>query len=396
MTPGIGDKARVMIFALVLAAALAICIAVFPPRSQGNSGYSDSASSPSPAAGAANTPSPAFPTLHFASSGRLPANFHGFHLGDSVEQAIAQDPEMKDCHSEGPPSPSNPTTEMCGDTADGFHLSLSFSRGRLVDVIANVTNIAAHDVSLFDKQILSQLGPPDVEVYRGPSKNNWVWVDGDVRIQYTSTFAPWDWELKGNCNAGMEMAVYPEMIGMIKLGDIVTDQFLADMRSSWGEHPSSPILKPLPDSLAGVQLGMAPWQVRSALPGIEISADSDNDAKGVLGSETPQTIVKFWNGRAMMLFKEWKVSQEDVPKLRNKLLEEFGTPSGHLSTKNFEYIIWEDSRVEMEYMLIESPPNGASVTAWLKDKGLNREKLVAVMISSPTPFSAVPPAHSFF
>ena len=388
-----------MIFAFALTVLFALCVAFFKRTDQNPPGASEVASSQASGSSSADGPAPNVGALHFASSGRRPTDFHGFRLGMSVLEAIAWGPKLTDCHTGGAPSPSNPNEEMCGHDEDGFEVSLSFTRGRLVDVIAEVDNISPQDAVLFDQHILQQLGRPDVEVYSGPSSNDWVWIDQDVRIQYKSTSAPWDPELKGACRAFMELFVYPEMITRVATGNgvsAVTDQFVRELKREWGENPSTPILKPLPTALGGVQLRMAPWQVRDALPGIQIRSDSASDAQGVLGDNISKTMVDFRNGQAVLIFTTRKIDRDGILKLRNELLAQFGTPSHLLSDKNFEDITWEDDGVFMDYLFIENPPDGPEVNARLKDKNLNRQKLVAEMTGSPPKFSAVTPSHSFF
>jgi hypothetical protein len=392
-------KGRLMIFVLALAVVLAICVALFKSTDQKPSGASESVPSQTSVSTAADGPAPNIGALHFASSGRLPTDFHGFRLGSSVQEAIARGPKLTDYHTGGAPSPLNPNEDMYGDDEDGFRLSLSFTRGRLIAVIAQVDNISPEDAVLFNKHILQQLGRPDVEVYSGPSSDDWVWIDQDVRIQYQSSSAPWNPELKGACRAFMELSVYPEMITRVatESGDSsVTDQFVQELKRQWGENPSPPTLKPSPTALGGVQLRMAPWQVRGALPGIQIRSDSESDAQGVLGGNIPTTTVNFWNGQAVSIFTTRKIDRGGILKLRDELLAQFGTPSHLLSTKGTEDITWEDDGVFMDYLFIENPPDGPEVNVWLKDKNLDRQKLVVEMTGSPPKFNVAPPSHSFF
>jgi len=280
------------------------------------------------------TSSTSFPALHLATSGRLPIKLRSFQLGMSVADALSTDSNLVNCQEDkNPPSTSDPDITLCPSihsAPEEFGNSLTFSRGRLVLVISGIGNISPEDAALFNRNALNQLGKPDVVVYAGPSKDSWVWIDGDVRIQYLNMPSG----TSGARSIEAQLAAYPEFLTTLDTANydrIRKDDFVKLIKRGWGEESGQVILKPLPRGLRDLQLRMTPGEVRAALPGIVINTYDDHRSQGKLDTPNAVTSVSFWDG----MLSSFAVSRYDIPAsqfpiLRDNLIIELGTPSGGL------------------------------------------------------------------
>ncbi len=384
---------RAMIFIAMVLFAGVVVIALI---SSGDRSATDQAVAPAAAQNVAaepqtGTPAPSFPPLLFATSKRLPTGFHGIRLGSSVEEVITQDPGFDEC-GKGQPSLSKSDQSLCQETPEGFSVILSFLRGRLIDIIAIVSGISPEDADIFERNTLNQLGKPDVDVFAGPSRKNWVWIDGDLRLQYTSLHDP-----DGSRTVNMEMAVYPEMIDATEDGKNrfwTNDLWIKQLKRDWGEISEVPTAKPLPRGFGDIQLRMAPWQVRAALPGIEISTLSDHKATGNLGSSSGETSMDFWDGRAASIFRSWHVQPDQITQVRDQLIERFGMPSR--CDPDAASLAWDDGSTEMTYMLHKGDPEAGEIDVWFSDDELSSIAEAANLAANPPKFKAAPETRSFF
>ena len=147
-----------------------------------------------------------------------------------------------------------------------------------------------------------QLGKPDVEIYAGSSADAWVWIDGDVRIKYTNDPGGYP---AGARSVSLSMVIYPDLIKSLlaernKPGRDTT-QWDADANLELNKHvfgdDASPVIrKQLPTGLPDVRLRMTPWQVRSALQGIELIRMSTDQQQGELKAQDFSTDVALWDG----------------------------------------------------------------------------------------------------
>jgi hypothetical protein len=353
------------------------------------------------------TPTTNFPALHFATSGRLPIKFGSLQLGMSVADALSSDSNLVNCQEDkNPPSTSDPNITLCPSihsAPEEFDKSLTFSRGRLVLVLSDLANVSPTDAALFDENTLNQLGKPDVVVYAGPSTEHWVWIDGDIRIQYVNAHY---WSAKeGAHSITMQMAIYPEfLIGYeeastnTKSDFFRTDDLLKIVKRGWGDDMGQVIVKPLPTGLSNLQLRMTPWQVRAALPGIVINTNADHQAQGELDTANTKTSVSFWDG----MLSNLTVIHNDIPanqfpKLRNDLIEELGTPTGWWPGTDVETLNWENNDIYINYMLVAKVGDDGlpQVTEGFSDKRLGTLQ-EAAMSSQPPKYNPVPAVHSFF
>ena len=349
------------------------------------------------------TPTTNFPALHFSSSGRLPIKVSSFQLGITVADALSIDSNLENCNKDKiQPSSSDPNVALCPSSysvSDGFYNTLSFSRGRLVLISSALTNVSTEDAAQFNSNTLNQLGKPDVVVYAGPSTEHWVWIDGDVRIQYVNTHY---WS-EGTHSITMQLTIYPEFLTALHEGlpsdDLIRkDDYLKLVKRGWGDESGQVIVKPLPTGLPNLQLRMKPWQVRAALPGIVINTNDEHQAQGELNTANADTSVSFWDG----MLSGFRVNSYDIPvtqfpKLRDNLIDEFGTPSGGWPGTDFETINWENNDIYINYTLSSKAGKDVRpyVTASFSDKKLGTLQQ-AEMASPPPKYNPVPAGHSFF
>lgn len=347
------------------------------------------------------SPTTNFPALHFTSSGRLPIKIGSFQLGITVADALSTDSNLGNCNKDKiPPSTSDSNVGLCPSSysvSDGFYNNLSFSRGRLELITSDLTNISPEDAAQFDRNTLNQLGKPDVVVNAGPSIVHWVWIDGDVRIQYVNNHY---WSESAH-SITMQLVIYPEFLIHLdkpNYDGIRKDDFLKLVKRGWGDDMGQVIVKPLPTGLPNLQLRMTPWQVRAALPGIVINTNAEHQAHGQLDTANVVTSVTFWDG----MLSGFTLIRYDIPatqflKLRNDLIEELGTPSGGWPGTDVETIYWENNDIRIDYMLAAKVGNDGrpQVTEGFSDKRLGTLQ-EAAMSTQPPKYNPVPAGHSFF
>jgi len=354
-------------------------------------------------------PTPAtvsFPPLHFASSGRLPVKLHGLKLGMSAAEALAWNSDLKDMRAGSDPgSPSilsDPSAILCCGGPVGFDDSAGLSHGRIISVGSEVHGISPEDALRFNKDTLSQLGKPDREVYAGPSSIAWVWIDGDVRIRYDNAPA----ELvdfgrvpPGARNVQLELEVYSDRVEPVQNQSRSERDYNASYwKHYWGEDAGHEIIKPLPAGLPDVKLRMTPWQLRSALPGIELKHQSEHREQGGVDSPNVHTDVAIWDGLVSFVSRSWeKMPADQIPEFRRRLIEEYGTPSEELPpTDGYEEITWEDGQTKIWYMFSTIKSGSQEVQGWYTDKLLHSQEEASDSANHPSEFKPAPDAHSFF
>jgi hypothetical protein len=329
---------------------------------------------------------PNFPPLRYSSSRSLPAKLHWFQLGMSVSDALAHDSKIEYFDSsKGKPSPSDANAQLDDKLPEGFSVSMSFRHGRLVWIMSEVGDISPDDAQLFDRDTLSQLGPPSVNVYQGSDRTTWVWVDGDVRLQYTN-------RPEGLSNHGLggprivslEMCVYPEMHQK--------DPLIA---RGWGDATEPVVLKRLTDGIGGLRLRTAPWQVRQAVPGIDITAVSEQKAGGEFTNGDYRVTVEFWEGHLMSFCEYWSNQRsQHYLSVRDHSLQLWGTPARGFSTADLENIVWDDGHTMIDYDCVKGTGNaGALFSRCFIDLELAQ---LADTTERPAQFKPAPSTKSFF
>ena len=382
------------------------------PQDNGNSSATGSDKSSTGLSAASNTSPTSYPELHFVSAGRLPTKLHIFRLGMSVAEAMAEDPDLKNQHGDSGSGSQPPTSDPDAQLEQGsertdFYETASFSNGRLTYISSTVSNISPEDASLFNRSILVQLGKPDVEIYAGSSANAWVWIDGDVRIKYTNNPGG---NPAGARSVDLSMVIYPDLIKRIlaersKPGRDTTqwdeDANLEFTKHYYGDDASPVIRKQLPTGLPDVRLRMTPWQIRSALPGIELIRMSTDQQQGELKAQDVSTDVALWDGLVSFVGRTWeKVSADQVVTLRRNLMEEFGTPSERILPvmNQFESITWEDEHTKIVYMFsVMATDKSHQIQAFYYDKRMSALSDAANAAEHPSEqFKPAPEGHTFF
>jgi hypothetical protein len=406
------EKQKKQLLGMALAAGSIICLLVLffsmgsdEKKKQDNGGRSATASDGGTSISNSTSAPVTFPTLHFASSGRLPIKLHRLQLGMSAAEAMAEDSSLKDFGTDKSPLSDPGASLCCGSFPKGFDDSAGLSEGRIISVGSDVRGISPEDALRFNKDTLGQLGKPDVEVYAGSSTTVWVWIDGDVRIRYQN--AP-DGRLADKRDVGLEMAVYPELIKNLQnLGDKGTfygDTEAAAEKHTWGENAGQDTIKQLPSGPSDVKFQMTPWQLRSALPGIELKRgypDPERRQTGDLDTSNVTTGVSLWDGLVCTIYKGWNdVPADQIPEMRRHLIDEFGTPSNRMPAKEMESITWEDDHTKIDYLFGPRVERGGrsfvQVQAWYRDKRPDALYFESAESASPSESKPSPETYSFF
>lgn len=343
---------------------------------------------------------PNSPELRFASSGRLPVALQDFRLSMSVADAVSA--ASKGGQTYAGPTPSEPERNLWLHTADGFLVTCFFSKGRLVEAKSSAEDISPVDEAVFRRSAMDQLGKPDRELERGPDTNSWVWIDGDVRVRYTNRHQS---DITGSRSAEVEVAVYPALLAddSAARAQIGGKEYLRHLRLGWGDDLGAVVRKPLPKGLQGdVSLRMKPWQVRSAVPGIQIISYSEKGARGALESKVADTTVDFWDGSVSKFCRTtYDIAPDQFSALHERLIKGLGEPTEVLpfvvppAQGPGEIISWEDTQVEVWYGLGAAEPKGTAVSVCFTDKGLYRLASIAKW-TGRRDFATAPKIRSFF
>jgi hypothetical protein len=295
---------------------------------------------------------PNFPPLRFSSPGHLPTKLLGFQLGMSVAEALRWDAGLENVYpSKSQPAVADPAAVLSKKSTEGFWDELIFSNGRLVYILSEVSGISPEDAGAFDLNTLNQLGKPSVNVYQGPRKENWVWIDGDDRIRYQHSSDGPIGKTGQPSRMQLELAAYPEYVADITTGGHRTDSLsLRVTLHDWGDNSEPVVLKPLPDGIGELRLRAAPWAVRQAVPGIDIVTISEQGAIGKLATADHEIYVHFSGGQVESLCeKRFDVQPQQFQNLRSNLLQQFGTPELDWGT----LLQWENGGVEVDYSSLE-------------------------------------------
>jgi hypothetical protein len=284
------------------------------------------------------------PPLQFSYSRRLPIKLHSFQLGMSIADALNSDSNIAYLDSsKGKPAASDRDASLVDKLSDGFFVMMSFPHGRLVYISSDVGSLSPDDAQSFDTNTLELLGPPTVDVYEGSDRKTLVWIDGDVRLKYTNR--PGGGLSRHGPTAPrivtLEMCVYPQM------------QKDPSLDYEWGNTSAPVVHKPLPEGIGGLRLRQSPWELRQAVPGIDITTISEQEAKGEY--KTPDYVlgVKFWRGHVKSFCEYWSTYQfQRYVVVRDQSLKLWGTPGrrwDNVSHSGVEMITWDDGHTDIEY-----------------------------------------------
>lgn len=284
--------------------------------SQQPSTSNDSAARPNvqPPASSDSTPLasvlPELKPREIKSSGRLPRVLRGLSLGAPYDEAKAS------------AEPSRfPSPGVAGLVAGG--------RGRTTLIWSYVRGISPSDAEDFQNTVLLRLGKPDLVVWNGPDELIWVWIDGDVRMQFQNSL--WrDFDPPGadfnECPTdgravSLTLVDWPSYSTSRFNSDPPTSEFFRRARAlassgfgaSWGDTtlPSHSYEEPARE-LAGIQIGMEPWQVARLYPTMKIEVAPNGQFSGCLDDGPYWLCVKCWKGRVYQVSQNRAASEAAV------------------------------------------------------------------------------------
>jgi hypothetical protein len=191
-----------------------------------------------------------------------------------------------------------------------LYLEVTFLDGRVIYLRSSVDHLSPASAAEYEKSTALFLGEPTV-VVMDPSQlggsgslhfheSNRIWTDGDVRIKLSKW---WHDDCASDSLIAIEMTIWPMYLNMSEANTSLKTPFerrrlVDDCLRTWGDSSAPPrVTKPLPDSLGGLRLGMKPWQVREAIPGIGLETISQSLISGHFQkSDRSGCRVRFWDG----------------------------------------------------------------------------------------------------
>jgi hypothetical protein len=316
-------------------------------------------------------------TFHLSSSGRLPTALHGFKLGMSISDAKALEPNLM---GEG--------RYLSGGTHEDYYVTLGFTENRLYSIHSSLTHISPADADDFDRSTSSQFGPPDKRIYEGPDAECWVWIDGDVRARYVNSE---DGD-RVSRDLDLEVVAYPTMVTVESTPH--PSKLVRQVSYDWGESSEPFVLKSMPTEVDGLRLGMQPWEVRSVVPGIDISSRSEHLSQGFQGGDSP-TGVAFWDGRLYQFNRiHENVSASQFAQTPQQMIAVLGTPIRGWQIPLTVDLTWEDQKIEIRCTWIDSKNNiPRYLSLHVEDKAVVR--FVNATTQAPQ-FKTVSQTKSFF
>lgn len=330
---------------------------------------------------------------------RIPNGNQGFELGMSMAEVLEKEPNIqKYPGGDGKTSPYD-LNDTLQTRRNGFTADLIFYQGCLISIRSTLDAVSPADAAVFDRSILSQLGPPSREVYEGFENRSWVWKDGDTRIRYDDHYL----EIPRSRQVDLEIVNTPQFFALQEFykktnNSAVLDQdwFINFLRHQWAMDDEPDRLKRMPRGDGTLTLGMNPWQVRAAVQGIQISSISETEMQGNYSEPTSTVDVRFQNQQLSHFCRENReMSYAQFAAVQKRLLEQLGTPMGGWKFKTSgEWNEWEDNEVRIRYSwgpsLHESGTTAALIC--LYDKALDEQS----ESQRPPPNCKAPQTHSFF
>jgi len=375
----LGDRSGIA----VLICVLACCCCESPNEVQ----------SPAPIVKVSPYNEPAQQTRPFkiSSSGFLPTGLQGFQLGMTISDVRNRVPNLKG-------DPAQKSMRLYGETPEGFSVVLDFSGNRLYSIESELIRINPRDADAFDRSTIMQLGKPHVSLYKGPDSRCWLWIDGDVRVRYE------DGELSDRVSRALKLEIvdYPAMLSALDApeaggdGSVFKSDPIKDTKAEW-EEPSEPVmLRPLPTEVDGLRLGMEPWEVRKAVPGVKMTSVSEHEANGMLiHGPNSLTAVGFWDGKLYEFnrFHE-NVSALQFASLLRDIGPTLGTPVLQIESPTLVWFEWEDETIAIKYMWSD-PRNNIPSNYSVHAENKKMARFVNSTAKLPK-FDEAPQTRSFF
>jgi hypothetical protein len=280
---------------------------------------------------------PTSPPLRIETSGRLPQAVQGLRLNMTLGDATAFVPNLK---QQGANTASG-TTSFFGDTSLGLETTLFFKQGRLYEIEFAMDVLSPTDRDAILKDTLAQLGPPTKQIWSFPETTRLVWIDGDVRIAYSD-----DGSGPKNENPPRYVKLFvihwpsyrevteKETNNVRAQSDVIRSQsyevFESEELVKWAEEPFVP--RSLPRGVGVVQLGVMPWQARSALASDGWSRSTGDNLfcregcerweKGNLAVE-----VSFLADKVIRVVEDFgELTAEEAQNRLRRWLADYGTP----------------------------------------------------------------------
>lgn len=310
-----------------------------------------------------------YPELHFTSASSIPMQLHGFQLGMSISEAIAIDSGLR-VAPDHLLSVDSPNSVPYTRTSDGFpDVVLDFSNGRLILIMSSLDNVSPDDAAAFDENTKRRLGPPTVVLRSGALVQQWVWIDGDIRISYRDSSVGY----RGPRILVMQMAIYPLLLKK----EAPDTEFTTNAESvriskhDFGGLPEVDAPKALPRSLGGLELRMNRSQLQSLMPNLVIKDYSERESRASFSSGDLETDIFLWDGLVETIcHNRTNLSVNNFSRTRAELLQTFGTPVESHFGKGYADIDWEDQASDIIYIggvpLIKESARGES-RAWDKE-----------------------------
>lgn len=346
---------------------------------------------------------PNFPPLQIQSSGHLPQQVQGVHLGMTIAEAIQVEPDLSTFYPSKKADPTAAEALLVAKTARGFSNTLEFKGGRLHYMEFELANMSPEDTSLLRSDILAQLGPPSGQMWDFPEITQLVWIDGDVRIAYE------DWaffSLAGESNGRhprLIVADWPAYKQSL-LSSSMDESSKYHELAKWGEEAVQ--FRPLPHELDGLQLRMLPWQMRAALgsEGLERSPCGTNCEgwKKTLPGGGSLNIM-LWHNQVTQITEQFNaIKPSEIRSAEDQLVELYGTPVdvAPLAATDFK---WTDGQVEVDCAVSagtkeekDSPASPPWTSCTLTDLQLYRARNEEMISQREPKYESVASPKSFF
>jgi hypothetical protein len=283
-------------------------------------------------------------SLEYIAAGKLPQKLRHIALNATVTQVLALHPDFEGPNGTKPETRSGPGEATLFSPIrpprDEVSLRVDVLNGRVLAINASVADLAPADAAEYQRTALINLGKPDVEVESSFRRLLWVWIDGDVRIQFQ--------RLSGPCESSpqivtLEIEVWPIVRRLLEAPPTPPinmtareQQRLVASESREMGDPSAPppVRKPLPSGLRGLQLRMKPWQARQAAPGLNLeSVEGDPLMLGdVHYADGTGCVLQFWREELQQI-QCWQGGSAEELLAENKvaaLENEFGTATDYV------------------------------------------------------------------
>lgn len=359
-------------------------------------------SSPAPSSSAAASAPKIFPPLHIVTSGHLPTSVHGLRLGMAFSEAVKLDPRLQNFPGDASASLNSNDEAMVQErTREGIFLLATFTRGRAVNVEADVSDASPDDAENVDNATFGQLGAADIgidERDRSYPLRRWVWVDGDVRIAYQDST-----EANGARNLSLELIVFPVFLKGLEASGGPSDKTVKPLlveqtKQEWGTErkPNPYASNPLPNGLEGLELHESPLQVSEVFPDADMNSTLDETYNGTYRLTNGNDVrFQFLDNKLKAICEDrLDVPPERFDEFRDALTARYGktTTESLLGTKG-----WRNEKVNFYYLINKNestPGKRPMMVVCVEDKQLMwAEKR---KYASRPSYHAVPISHTFF